>query len=665
MKTFKNEDTIQSLMQNNKTTSEITYLVSEESEKTIELVKACQGNACAFSAIKDAKLKLTDDIMPISSILVTDIWNANNDVFTAEEIIKASRTPEFKPINWMHRGSEDTENENIGVMVKAQLVHGDLPEINYMSQEEAAEFSNDGKTLSGGVHIKQDGIIWSQYFPTYASKLKNGMDSGNIYVSMECFFEDFGYCLRKDEDDTNPIFIDRNDSTSRITKDLTAYGGSGTTKYKGKKYQVGRWLKNVIFSGQGIVFEPANKRKGKILSIIIKEENKTKAEIVADFDPASATPPTTTLQTPGSILNPQETTMTQTVAPTLVSEPTQLAKDALLPKTYEDPADGLLFYTQKEAEMVGRVELGCTGHHLYQQDRHGDNPLLYGKLMGDPSDLENQMKIGRYRPCDDERELRFILQDMAKKGLQLRRGGMVSPNQNTSFQPSVPGGGGENTGGISTIDPNTGLPGGTDMGQIPGQGQGQVIQNIDNLTSKKESVYKDEGANKLSNIKEEEIEQVLDLAAARIEELNSDNAEYESAIAQATNHINRLNSELAELKSFAASVEQIADKAFANKIAIGRKKEMDDLVGKEFVDISVEDLGNMTERSYAILKASITKIANSIDDKTYEIEQANAAARAVRMAKRPVSSPMVVSSVKEQNKNTAESLIGFAFAKKR
>lgn len=664
MKTFKKEDSILDLVKNNKTNSEVNYLISNDLDRAAELVKACQGNACAFSALKDKDYKITDDIMPISSILVTDIWNANNDVFTAEEIIKAARTPEFKPINWMHRGSEDTENENIGVMVNAQLVSGELPEINYMSEEDAQEFDMRGNTLSGGVHIKQDGLVWSQYFPTYASKLKNGMENGNIYVSMECFFEDFGYCLRKDEDDTNPIFIDRTEATSRISKDLTAYGGSGTTKYKGKKYQVGRWLKNIIFSGQGIVFEPANKRKGKILSIIIKDENKAKAEIV-ESDPAAATPPTGPVQQPGTILNPQETTVNQSGStPTLVSTPTELAREAELPKTYEEPQDGLLFYTGKEAEMVGKVELGCTGYHLYQQDRHGDNPLLYAKLMGDPSDLENQMKLGRYRPCDDERELRFILQDMAKKGIKLKRLGNVTPDQTTSFQPSVPGGGGDDIGGVSTIDPNTGQPGGIDMGQVPGQGQGQLVKN-NSLDNKKEQVYETEGANKLSNINEEEIEQALDLAADKINELNSDNAEYEKAISEATKHIEKLNTELAELQAFAASVEKIADKAFENKIATARKKEMDELLGREFVDISAEDLGNMTERSYSILKASIMKIADSIDSKAQEIEKANAAAAAVRAVKKPVTSSMVVSSVKEQNKNTAESLIGFAFSKKR
>ena len=169
MKIFKLEKSIESLVQKNKATCDVDYILRSNEDNRLELAKACIGNACAFSAIKEENFKITDDIMPISSILVTDIWNANNDVFTAEEIVKAEETPHFKPINWMHRGSEDSENENIGVMVKAQLISGDLPNMDFIDNEYRQELlSSENKTLSGKVHIKQDGIIWSQYFPTYA-----------------------------------------------------------------------------------------------------------------------------------------------------------------------------------------------------------------------------------------------------------------------------------------------------------------------------------------------------------------------------------------------------------------------------------------------------------------------------------------------------------------
>lgn len=664
MKTFKNEKDIEHLIKVNKLFCDVDYIVNQKETKTSELVRSCLGNACAFSALKGKEFKITDDVMPISSILVTDIWNANNDVFTAEEIIKAEQTPHFKPINWMHRGSEDSQNENIGVMVEAQLIYGDFPEMNFMEDDQKDEIvSSNLNTVSGKVHIKQDGVIWAQYFPSYASKIRSGMAKENLYVSMECFFEDFGYCLRKDEDDESPIFLNRSNSNSSMSKDLIQYGGSGNTKYKGSKYQIGRWLKNIIFSGQGIVIEPANKRKGKILSVIINDTNKSKADIDPNFDPSSTNAPTGPTQESGALLNPNEVTSNPAGQTSLTTTPTDLAKLDDLPKTHEAPADGLLFYTAKEAAKVSEIELGCTGQHLYIQNRHGDNPLLYSKLLGDPSDLEDQMRVAQYRPCSDEQELRFVLQDMAKKGLKLRRAGRLSETLNTSQQPSVPGGSQDPTApGSITIDPLTGLPGGQDNSTNPYPSQGSVLNDdLDDITNK---VYDNFGDIKMSDITEEEVEKAVILATETIDRLNVENKEYEEAIVKATAHIEMLNAKIGEFEDFATNVESIADSAYSRKLGNNRSAEMNSLLGED-AGISDEDLASMDEKSYSTLKNSVSKIVSSVDKTTESIMQANAAAEAVSAAKKSRKSAMIVPSVKNDIVNPAESLIGFALGKRR
>ena len=670
MKVFKSEKDIENLIIANKVNCDVNYLIENKNLNSVDLAKACVGNACAFSAIKDQVFKVTDDVMPISSVLVTDIWNANGDVFTAEQIVKAETTPNFKPINWMHRGSEDSQNENIGVMVKASLIYGDLPEINFMEEDLKEEYgSSFNNTLSGKVHIKQDGLIWAQYFPTYAEKVKKGISAGDLYVSMECFFEDFGYCLRKDEDDESPLLIDRKPSTAHISKDLRAYGGSGKTKYKGKTYQVGRWLKNIVFSGQGLVVEPANKRKGKILSIILKDNSFSKADIINDFDPSAANPPTAPVQEPGAILNPEEM-QGDMGQPTMTSAPSELMKNVNLPKTHEIPADGLLFYSAKEAAKVGEIELGCTGYHLYQQDRHSDEPLLYAKLIADPSDLEEQMKIGQYRPCQDERELRFVLQDMAKKGLQLRRSGRLKESQQTSFQANAPGGGGNNNslaptqqGGPAqdTAAPGYSSPANQSLtpSSQPAASRGQ------NLSESEYKVYEKVGEQNMSEIKESEIEEALDLASAKIEELNKENEEYIAAIEQATAHIEKMNIEIAELNAFASAVEGIADKAYSKKIGLDRLSELKSLVGAEVADFSAEEMSNLDEKAYSALKTSIVKVSASLQKKHSEDAKIKEATKAVASIKKASATPLVLSETSANRINPAETLIGFALGKKR
>ena len=78
---------------------------------------------------------------------------------------------------------------------------------------------------------------------------------------MECLFSNFGYAIIS-PDGENYSTIARSEDTAWMTKHLKAYGGSG--EYEG--YKIGRWLKNITFSGKGYVDHPANKN-----SIIFNE----------------------------------------------------------------------------------------------------------------------------------------------------------------------------------------------------------------------------------------------------------------------------------------------------------------------------------------------------------------------------------------------------------
>ena len=74
------------------------------------------------------------------------------------------------------------------------------------------------------------------------------------YVSMECLFPNFDYAL-KDETGASKI-VRREEASAFLSKHLRAYGGTG--RYEG--YTVGRLLRNISFSGKGLVSKPANPR---------------------------------------------------------------------------------------------------------------------------------------------------------------------------------------------------------------------------------------------------------------------------------------------------------------------------------------------------------------------------------------------------------------------
>jgi hypothetical protein len=650
MKVFEGEKEIASLVANNKTKCDST-LVTDISVKTDSLNNVCKGNACAIASIAPNGYKPTDDVTTLSSILVSDIWNANDDVFTSEEILSRYSTAKFKPINWMHKGSEDTENENIGVMLETTLVEGDVPEVNIIKAEDAS--CSDPRACSGKIHVKQDGIIWSGYFPTYAQKIKKGIQDGKLFVSMECFFEDFGYALRNSED-SEIIFLDRTDANSKMSKDLIAFGGKGTTQYKGQKYQIGRWLKKITFSGQGVVYEPANKKKNKIYSIIF-------AQTAQDL--MNANSPIPTVQEPGAILNPAEM-MDDTSNVSRTDTPQDLKNTREMPTTYTAPSDGFMFFTAKEAESVGKIKLGCTGYHLYQEDRHGDKPLLYSALIADPTDLEKQMAIPQYRPCEDERELRFVLKELG-----------ISQESETSYYIDKPEGdtdpeidpatGLPRNPSSGTFDPETGLDpeAGLSTGRSDATNQGVAITSrsqITNVSNIKKEVYK----NKEKKMSEQNITE-----NAQITELKEQLAYAEQAIVLATSHIENMNFKLSridELESFKVQAEQIIEEAYDNKVAQDRLTEMRQIVGESYTEEDLPELKAMSESSFAELRKAVSKVSSKIEKVITEQEIVARASQAISQAKKQqAQTPNFVVATKHENKaDVAKNLIAHALRRK-
>jgi hypothetical protein len=80
------------------------------------------------------------------------------------------------------------------------------------------------------------------------------MEEGKWFVSMECLFAGFDYALL--DEGGNGKVLARNEDSSFLTKHLRAYGGSG--EYE--NYKIGRSLREISFSGKGLVSKPANPR---------------------------------------------------------------------------------------------------------------------------------------------------------------------------------------------------------------------------------------------------------------------------------------------------------------------------------------------------------------------------------------------------------------------
>lgn len=182
------------------------------------------------------------DLFYLESVLVSTGWNKNDDVFDPKETFAARTTPEDKPFNFMHN-----EKDIIGHITGNRVVDFQGNAIAEETENPPTEFN----ILTTAVIYKE----WSDVDQRKRiQKILAEIEEGKWFVSMECLFPNFDYAL-VDKDGGTRV-VPREESSAFLTKHLRSYGGSG--KYE--DYRVGRLLRNLSFSGKGLVSKPANPR---------------------------------------------------------------------------------------------------------------------------------------------------------------------------------------------------------------------------------------------------------------------------------------------------------------------------------------------------------------------------------------------------------------------
>lgn len=202
------------------------------------------------------------DLFYLESVLASVGWNQNDDVFDPAEVWAARQTPVDKQFNYMH-----DETDIIGHLTSSKIV--DLNG-NVITSEDALPPQFD--IVVGSVLYKK----WSdQQLQERMDKLIAEIIAGKWCVSMECLFRNFDYAIITAKGEHKVLA--RNDESSFLTKHLRIYGGTG--EYEGNR--IGRLLRSFSFSGEGLVYNPANPRS-KITNFNDKSE-------ISSFTGAAAT----------------------------------------------------------------------------------------------------------------------------------------------------------------------------------------------------------------------------------------------------------------------------------------------------------------------------------------------------------------------------------------
>jgi hypothetical protein len=183
------------------------------------------------------------DLYYLKSVLVSTGWNKNDDVFAPEQTWAARHTPEDKQFNFMHN-----ENDIIGHITGSYIVDKSG---NVVAEENSTN-------PPGEFDIITEAVIYNSWTNPEnrerMNKIIQEIEEGKWFVSMECLFAGFDYAVV--DQGGNAKVIARNDDSSFLTKHLRAYGGTG--EYEG--YKIGRSLRDISFSGKGLVSKPANPR---------------------------------------------------------------------------------------------------------------------------------------------------------------------------------------------------------------------------------------------------------------------------------------------------------------------------------------------------------------------------------------------------------------------
>jgi hypothetical protein len=200
-----------------------------------------QKESMKIVASDGAENKDQMDLFYLESVLVSTGWNKNDDVFDPRETWAARSTPEDKPFNFMHN-----EKDIIGHITGNSVVDF---EGNALAED--ADPPSEFNILTTAVIYKE----WSDIEQKQRiQKILAEIEEGKWFVSMECLFPSFDYALVDKEGGTK--VVPREESSAFLTKHLRSYGGSGNYE----DYRVGRLLRNLAFSGKGLVSKPANPR---------------------------------------------------------------------------------------------------------------------------------------------------------------------------------------------------------------------------------------------------------------------------------------------------------------------------------------------------------------------------------------------------------------------
>lgn len=210
------------------------------------------------------------DLLYFTALFVSAGTNLNGAHFLPSELVKAEDTIVSKALDVEHK-----EEEIIGHIYDRAYINkdGDRLELAELETKEDASLDADFNEM----HVVIAGVIYKNRFPNLAKEVS----SGEWKVSMECYFSNYDVKV-------GDVIMSRPEAEAMGLASEDLFGKFAKVIKKGKEIASGklsRVLRDIVFSGCGIVKNPANPP-----SVVMetasekKQSSEPKEVIILDYD---------------------------------------------------------------------------------------------------------------------------------------------------------------------------------------------------------------------------------------------------------------------------------------------------------------------------------------------------------------------------------------------
>lgn len=211
------------------------------------------------------------DLQYFSAIFVSAGTNLNGAHFLPSELVKAEDTIVSKALDVEHK-----EEDIVGHIYDRAFINNDNEKLDLGELTDKEDASLDSE--NNDMHVVIAGVIYKNRFPSLAKEVHDG----KWKVSMECYFSTYDVKIG------NMILTQREAESMGLAYDDKLFGKLARIVKKGKEIAKGkleRVLRGIVFSGCGVVKNPANPPSVILETASEKNSNSDLKEvIVLDYD---------------------------------------------------------------------------------------------------------------------------------------------------------------------------------------------------------------------------------------------------------------------------------------------------------------------------------------------------------------------------------------------